>query len=75
MVAIFADDTFILIFLYEICCLFNYFFAILNKPALVQLMAWHRTGDKPSSEPMVAEFTNAYVNALLGVDEHTKRNY
>ena len=25
-----------------------------NRPTLVQIMAWHRPGDKPSSEPMVA---------------------
>ena len=24
-----------------------------NIPALVQIMAWHRSGDKPLSEPMV----------------------
>ena len=24
-----------------------------NIPALVQIMAWHRSGDKPSSEPMM----------------------
>ena len=24
-----------------------------NNPALVQIMAWHGTGDKPSSEPMM----------------------
>ena len=25
-----------------------------NKPTLVQIMAWDRTGDKPSPEPMMA---------------------
>ena len=25
-----------------------------NKPALVQIMAWHWTGDKPISKPMMA---------------------
>ena len=24
-----------------------------NIPALVQIMAWHRPGDKPLSEPMI----------------------
>ena len=24
-----------------------------NKPALIQIMAWHRTGSKPLSEPMM----------------------
>ena len=32
-----------------------------NKPALVQVMAWCRTGDKPLSEPMMAQFTDAYM--------------
>ena len=30
-----------------------------NNPALVQIMAWHRTGDKPLSEPMLTQFTDA----------------
>ena len=30
-----------------------------NKPALVQIMAWRRTGDKPLSEPMMTQFTDA----------------
>ena len=29
-------------------------FPINNKPALVQTMAWHRTGDKPLYEPVMA---------------------
>ena len=32
-----------------------------NKPALVQVMVWHRTGDKPLPEPMMAQFTDAYM--------------
>ena len=32
-----------------------------NKPALVQVMAWCRTGDKPLPEPMLTQFTNAYM--------------
>ena len=30
-----------------------------NKSALVPEIAWHRTGDKPSPEPMLTQFTNA----------------
>ena len=30
-----------------------------NNPALVQVMAWRRTGDKPLSEPMLTWFTDA----------------
>ena len=31
-----------------------------NKPALVQVMAWCRTGDKPLPEPMLTQFSDAY---------------
>ena len=30
-----------------------------NKPALVHVMAWRRSGDKPLPEPMVTQFTDA----------------
>ena len=32
-----------------------------NKPAWVQVMAWCRTGDKPLPEPMMIQFTDAYM--------------
>ena len=32
-----------------------------NKSALVQLMAWHRTGDKPLPEPMTTQSRDAYM--------------
>ena len=32
-----------------------------NKSALVQVMAWHQTGDKPLPEPMLTQFTNTYM--------------
>ena len=32
-----------------------------NKPALVQVMAWRRIGDKPLPEPVMAQFTDAYM--------------
>ena len=32
-----------------------------KKAALVQVMAWHLTGDKPLSEPMLTQFTDAYM--------------
>ena len=32
-----------------------------NKPALVQVMAWRRTGGKPLSEPMLTQFIDAYM--------------
>ena len=32
-----------------------------NKPALVQVTAWRRTGDKPLPEPMMTQFNDAYM--------------
>ena len=32
-----------------------------NKPLLVQAMAWRRTGGKPLPEPMITQFTDAYM--------------
>ena len=32
-----------------------------NKSALVQVMAWRQRGDKPLSEPMVIQSTDAYM--------------
>ena len=32
-----------------------------NIPALVEIMAWRRSGDKPLSEPMMVKFTDAYM--------------
>ena len=29
--------------------------------ALVQVMAWRQTGNKPLSEPMLSQFTDAYM--------------
>ena len=56
----FADDTFKRIFLNEnvrisikISMKFVPKGPIDNNPALVQIMAWCRSGDKPSSEPMM----------------------
>ena len=31
------------------------------QPALVQILAWHQTGDKPLYEPMMVYFIAAYV--------------
>ena len=38
-----------------------------NIPALAQIMAWRRTGDKPLSEPMLASLLTQYVS--LGLNE------
>ena len=32
-----------------------------SKPALVQVMAWRLTGDKPLPKPMMAQFIDAYM--------------
>ena len=34
---------------------------IVSKPSLVQIMGFRRTGDKPLFEPMVVQFTDAYM--------------
>ena len=56
----FADDTFKRIFLYEnvritikISLKFVPKGPINNNPALVEIMAWRRSGDKPLSKPMM----------------------
>ena len=41
-----------------------------NIPALVQVMAWRRTDAKPLPEPMLAQFTDAYMQHQGG-DELT----
>ena len=32
-----------------------------KKPALAWVIAWHRTGDRPLPEPMMTQFTDAYM--------------
>ena len=32
-----------------------------NIPAMIQIMAWHRTGDNPLPEPMLTQFPDAYM--------------
>ena len=68
MAAILADDIFKCIFLSEndrisikISLTFVPRSPIDNKAALVQVMAWRRIGDKSLPEPMMAEFTYAYM--------------
>ena len=68
MAAVLADDIFECIFLNE-----NYRIAIQislkfvprspieNKLALVQVMAWRRSGDEPLPEPMLTQFTDTYM--------------
>ena len=63
----FAYDTFKCIFLneniiisIEISLQFVPMVRINNIPALVQIMAWHRPGDKPLSGPVMVCLTDAY---------------
>ena len=64
----FADDSFRCIFVNEkfyilikISLKFVPNGPINNIPALVQIVAWRRSGDKPLSEPMLNNFTIAYM--------------
>ena len=68
MAASLADDIFKCIFLDEnnritiqISVKFVPRSPIDNKPVLVQVMAWRRTGHKPLPEPMLTQFTDAYM--------------
>ena len=68
MAASLADDNFKCIFLNEndripiwISLKFVPRSPIDNKPALVQVMAWHWTGAKPLTELMLTQFTDAYM--------------
>ena len=64
----FAADTFKCIFMNENPCILIQISLkfvpkgpIDNIPALVQVMAWRRTGDKPLPEAMLTRFTDAYM--------------
>ena len=68
MAAILADDFFKWILLNEngrifiqISVKFVPRSPIDNKPTLVQLTAWRRTGGEPLPEPMKTQFTDAYM--------------
>ena len=68
MAAILADDNFECIFLNEndripiqISLKFVPRSLIDNKSALVQVMAWRQRGGKPLPEPMLAQFTDVYM--------------
>ena len=68
MAAILADDNLKCIWLNEndriqiqISLKFVLRSPIENKPAIVQLMAWRRTVDKPLPELMLTQFTDAYM--------------
>ena len=64
-----SDDIFICIFMNEKFCILIRISLkcvvpkgpINNIPTLVSIMACHRPGDKPLSEPMLTQFTDAYM--------------
>ena len=67
----FADDISRCIFVNEKFCIlikvslkFVAKIPIDNNTALVQIMAWRRAGDKPLSEPIPAQFTDAYLRHM-----------
>ena len=71
MAAISADDNFKCIFVDEndriptrISLSFVARSPIDNKPALVEVTAWRRTGDKPLPELTQTQFIDAYVRHL-----------
>ena len=68
MAAIFTDDILKCIFMNVKSCITNRnpkkFIpkgSMDNNSALVQVMAWCRTGTKPLPEPRLTQFTNAYM--------------
>ena len=46
-----------------------------NIPALVLIMAWRRKGDKPLSEPMLIQFTDACMRHHIGEDGLSLRQW
>ena len=65
---LFADDIFRCIFVNEKFCILIKISLIFvpkglidKNPALVEILAWHRIGDKPLSEPMLTRFTDAFM--------------
>ena len=70
----FSEDIFKCIFLNEnvrisinISLNFAPYGPIDYKSALVQIMAWRRAGDKPLSEPMMAQFTDTCMCLLTSM--------
>ena len=68
MAAILTDDIFKCSFLTEtdripirISLEFVSRVLIDNNPALVQVVTWRRTGDTPLHEPMLTQFSDAYM--------------
>ena len=43
-----------------------------NKPAFVDVMVWHRTGNKPLYKPIMAQFTDAYMYLSAKMSYYTQ---
>ena len=41
---------------------FVHWLLINNKPALIPVMAWHQTGDKPLPKPMLAKLSDTVTS-------------
>ena len=80
MAAIFAYAVFIRIFLNKNCvlipislkCVPNAW--LYKTPALVQIIAWRRKGDKPLPEPMIMSLiTDAYMHHFASMGKHRRK--
>ena len=69
MVAVLADDISMCIFFKEYGRIPIPVSPIDNQPALVQVMTWGRTGNKPLPEPLMTQFIDAYMRHRQGRDE------
>ena len=70
----FVDASFRCIFLNENDCILIEFLLkfiakgpIDNTSELVEVMAWHQTGNQPLPQPMMTKYTDAYVRHLSSV--------
>ena len=53
---------------------FNEYCPINNKSTLFQVMAWRRTGHKALPEPMLRQFTDAYMRRVNIMHTHDHTN-
>ena len=69
----FADDFFLEWKLWYVVSKFHLsLFPWSHKSALVQVVAWRRTGDKPVPQPMMTNSTDAYIGWVFAYKNHWK---
>ena len=75
--ALFADDNFICMFLYQNFWISNKISLkyvpcglIDNKPPLIQIMGCRRTSEKPLSEPMKGQFADAFMRYSASLNQN-----